>query len=77
VFQLQSYNFCIDLSNDRLQAYIKIKMRCDCINVQNICFPKELGPFPEESSLFPREIGFFSKNNHVLGEEFKLPWGAT
>ncbi len=33
--------------------------------------------FLGENSLFLEDIDISLRNNHVLGEEFKLPWKAT
>ncbi len=33
----------------------------NCKKIWNICIPKELGSFLEESSLFPREVTFFRR----------------
>ncbi len=37
--------------------------------IVNICFLKELRPFPKESSLFLREVAFFPREQSCLRGE--------
>ncbi len=42
-------------------SQVYVKMNYNCKHIQNICFLKELGPFPKESSLFLKEVVFFPR----------------
>ncbi len=77
-FQLQSCISPQNLSNDRLQAYIKTNMRWMWLLKNSECmFPRGIWAFPQGKFIIPCASWFFPWEQSCSREkEFKLPWGT-